>query len=210
MLMIGSKVVGTPVLSLHMGGEIAQTDLDIIDPENLKVIAYTLKGEILKDPEAGSILMTDDVRELSNRGLVIDSADRLVEREDVIRLAEIMELNFSLIGLKVVTEGGKKIGKIVDYTLDSGSFMVYQVIVQRPLLSSFTDPQLTINRSQIVEVDDFKITIKGDKEQIKIQDKAEDKPEFVPDFVNPFRKPSYMPSEEESSAVSDNESTTSE
>ncbi|MBR3164048.1 PRC-barrel domain-containing protein [Candidatus Saccharibacteria bacterium] len=208
--MIGSKVVGTPVLSLHMGGEIAQTDLDIIDPENLKVIAYTLKGEILKDPEAGSILMTDDVRELSNRGLVIDSADRLVEREDVIRLAEIMELNFSLIGLKVVTEGGKKIGKIVDYTLDSGSFMVYQVIVQRPLLSSFTDPQLTINRSQIVEVDDFKITIKGDKEQIKIQDKAEDKPEFVPDFVNPFRKPSYMPSEEESSAVSDNESTTSE
>ena len=80
-----------------------------------------------------------------------------------------MSLDFNLVGLKVVDQRGKKLGKIVDYTIDSGSFMVYQLIVQRPVMSSFIDPQLTINRSQIVEIDDFKVTIKHSTSKVKVK-----------------------------------------
>jgi sporulation protein YlmC with PRC-barrel domain len=108
-----------------------------------------------------------------------------------------MNLNFSLIGLKVVTQDGKKLGKVVDYTLDSGTFMIYQLIVQRPFMSSLMDPELTINRSQIIEIDDFKVTIKHDKAEVKMPKKKKDEvEEFVPNFTNPFRKPAYT--EEES------------
>ena len=44
------------------------------------------------------------------------STDIFVNREDIVHLDEVMNLNFDLIGLKVITSDGKKIGKIVDYT----------------------------------------------------------------------------------------------
>lgn len=186
-------MIGMPVLSLHVGGEVARTSTAVIDPEDLRVIAYTLEGAIIKnDPDVGDILSTDDVREMSESGLIVDSTDRFTTRGDVIRFDEVMSLRFDLVGLKVVTQDGKKLGKIVDYTLDSGTFMIYQLIVQRPFMSSLIDPELTINRSQIVEVDDFKVTIKHDKAQVKIpKEKKKEEEEFVPNFTNPFRKPAY-------------------
>ena len=126
MLLVGSKMIGMPVLSLHVGGAIAQTTEAIIDPEDLRVIAYSLDGPIIRnDPEVGNILDISDVREVSNSGLIIDSTDRLVEREDVIKIDNILNLNFNLVGLKVVTQAGKKLGRIADYTIDSNTFMIY-------------------------------------------------------------------------------------
>lgn len=210
MLLIGSKVAGMPVLSLHVGGKIANTKQAIIDPEDLRVIAYTVEGPIIKnDPELGDILDTQDIREISESGLIIDSADRFVNREDVIRFDEVMDLGFNLVGLKVVTQNGKKLGKIIDYTMDSTTFMIYQLIVQRPFMSSLMDPELTINRSQIIEVDDYKVTIKHDKAQVKMpkeKKKAAAQEEFVPNFTNPFRKPAYT----EEDSIDDSSSTMSE
>ena len=187
-------MIGMPVLSLHVRGEVARTSAAVIDPEDLKVIAYTLEGAIIKnDPDVGDILSIDDIREMGDSGLIVDSTDRFTTREDVIHFDEVMNLGFNLVGLKVVTQDGKKLGKIVDYTLDSGTFMIYQLIVQRPFMSSLIDPELTINRSQIVEVDDFKVTIKHEKAQVKVpkEKKKTEEEEFVPNFTNPFRKPVY-------------------
>ena len=209
MLLIGSKVANMPVLSLHVGGPIAEIREAVIDPEDLKVIAYTLDGPIIRnDPEVGNMLDTQDVREISGSGLIVDSADRFTTREDVVRFDKVMDLGFRLVGLKVVTTDGKKLGKIIDYTLDSSTFMIYQLIIQRPFMSSLMDPELTINRSQIVEVDDFKVTIKHDKAQVKMpkEKKKAEPEEFVPNFTNPFRKPAYT----EEDSIDDSSSEISE
>ena len=203
-------MIGSPVLSLHVGGMIASTKEAVIDPEDLRVIAYTLDGPLVRnDPEVGNMLDTEDVREVSGSGLIVDSADRFTTREDVIHFDEVMNLGFNLVGLKVVTQDGKKLGKIVDYTLDSSTFMIYQLIVQRPFMSSLLDPELTINRSQIIEIDDYKVTIKHDKAEVKVskKEKAKEPEEFVPNFTNPFRKPAY---DENDSSVDDNSSNISE
>jgi sporulation protein YlmC with PRC-barrel domain len=188
MLVLGSKLLKYPVLSLHVGGEIARTETAIINPEGLKVVAYTLTGPLLKNNDVGDILDVTDIRELSPRGMIVDSIDNFVLREDVIRLDQIMSLNFRLIGLKVVSTDGKKLGRVSDYTIDDSSFMVYQIIVGRPAIKALIDPELTINRSQIVEVDDYKITIKNEDEKVEVQEKVK---EFTPNFVNPFREPNY-------------------
>lgn len=207
MLTVGSRIINYPVLSLHVGGEIARTRRAIIAPESLKIIAYELDGPLLRRSEVGYVLETDDVRELSPRGLIVDSIDDFVRPEDVRRLDEVMALNFDLEGLKVVTEKGKKLGKVVDYTFDTSSFMVYQIIVQRPLMESLLDPQLTINRSQIVEIDDYTITIRHEKEEVRLPKETKPK-EFVPNFTNPFKEPNYAPKEE--GAPSDSDATISE
>lgn len=196
MLVLSSKLrLDFPVLSVHLGRKIAGTASAIVDPEQLRVIAFRLKGDIEKDPEAGDILMIEDVREVSKQGLIIDSVDRLVEAEEVVKLKKILALNFDLLGLKVVTRKGKDIGKVIDYTIDTGSFMVFQLIVKKPFWASFEEGELTINRSQIVEIDDYKITIKNDKEEVKVGKSAETN--FKPDFINPFRKAKLAGSEKE-------------
>lgn len=202
MLLVGSNMTDLPVLSLHVGDEVAHTVRAIIDPDDLRIIAYTVDGPVVRnDPDVGDILDLSDVREVSDAGFVINSTDVLTTRNEVVKLDEVMSLEFDLVGMKVVDQKGKKMGKIVDYTVDSGSFMIYQLIVQRPLMSSFIDPQLTINRSQIVEIDDFKIVIKHSTSQVKVEPKEEE--EFVPNFVNPFRKPDYAPSDEKVDNSSD-------
>ena len=206
MLIVGSKMIGGRVLSLHVGGQVASIRDAVIDPEDLHILAYTLSGPIIQnDPDVGDILVTDDIREVNMDGSIIDSTDIFVNREDVIRIDEVMKLNFNLIGLKVVTKAGKKIGKVIDYTFDSQSFMIYQLIVQRPVgFIAINDPQLTINRSQIIEIDDYTVTIKHDKEQVKVPEKKKEKIEEIEppkrEFVNPFRKPSYAPEESSESA----------
>lgn len=207
MLVYSSSTLNFPVLSLHVGGPVAYVDQAIVDPENLQIIAFAVSGPFIdNDPEIGNILLPDDIRDFSPDGFIIDSTDRFVFAEDIVRLQEVLDLNFDIIGLKVITNDKKpkKLGKVVDYTYDTESFMIYQVIAQRPLLESFNDPQLTINRSQIVELDDYTIKIKHSKQQVKVQNEKE---EFEPNFVNPFRKKDYAP---EDNSVSESSSKTSE
>ena len=194
MLVYASELQGFPVLSLQVGGEIAICDFPVVDPNDLKLVAYTLTNIVQDEDTGGDILVLDDVREFSKNGLIVDSGSRFVSRDEVVRLDEIMSLNFNLIGLKVVSESGKKIGKIKDYTIDTKTFMIYQIIVDRPVIKSLVDPELTINRSQIVEIDDYKITIKNEAEKISL-DQTED---FQPNFVNPFRSEPSLQDQNES------------
>ncbi|MBQ6313909.1 hypothetical protein IJI29_03635 [Candidatus Saccharibacteria bacterium] len=184
MLVYASRLIGTPVLSVQAGGRIAVIAEPIVDPDNLKIIAFKLAGPLIAKSSA-NILDVRSIREYSNYGIVIDDIDELLEKDDVVKISDVLRLNFALNGLKVETKKGSKLGKIEDYTLTSEDFVVQQLIVKRPIIKSFIDPELTIPRKEIVEITDYKIIVKDEEKTIKI--KAE-KEEFVPNFVNPFRK----------------------
>ena len=96
-----------------------------------------------------------------------------------------MELNFNVVGLKVETKKGSKLGKVTDFTVTSDNFSVQQIIVKRPAIKSFLDPELIIPRAEIVEITDYKIIVRDEEKVIKERALKED---FVPNFVNPFRK----------------------
>ena len=187
MLVNASRLVGYPVLSLHVGGPIAWTDAEVVDPEKLKIVAFLVSGPAIQnDPEAGDILETRDVREFSNIGMIVDSVETFVNEGDVIKLDKILKLNFSLIGLKVETKKGSKLGKVSDFVVDTDTFTVHQLIVKRPVVKAIIDPELTIPRKEILEVNDYKIIVKDEEEKIR---KRATKDDFVPNFVNPFREP---------------------
>lgn len=185
MLVNASTLIGCPVLSLHVGGRIANISQLYIDPNTLKLLAVRLEGLIDKEIE-GDILPVESIREFSQLGVIIDSADEIVSDETVIKIRDILKLNFALPGLKVVTQKKSKIGKVIDFTLDISTWDVYQLIVQRPALKAFFDPELTIPRQSIIEVNDYQVIIKDEHEKVP---EAEAKTEFTPNFVNPFRKP---------------------
>ncbi len=182
MLITASRLIGTNVLSIQSSGPIGQVSLPIVDPDKLKVIAFRLSGPLVSRTE--DILDAQSVREYSNLGMVIDSSDELISSTDVIRISEILKLNFSLIGLKVETKKGSKLGKVVDFTVTDDNFSVQQLIVKRPLIKAFVDPELTIPCTEIVEITDYKIIVKDEEKTIRARAENED---FIPNFVNPFR-----------------------
>lgn len=183
MLVSNSHLIGTPVLSMQSAGPIGTVSAPIVDPDNLKIIAFCLAGPLIKGN--ANIIDVKSIREYSKYGMVIDSIEELVEKDDVVKIGKIIDLNFDLIDLKVITKKGSKLGKISDFTVTDNDFMVQQLIVKRPLVKAFIDPELTIPRKEIVEVTDYQIVVKDEEKTIKKKAASED---FIPNFVNPFRK----------------------
>lgn len=193
MLVNNVRLNHCPVLSLHVGQPIAAVLEPVIDPNELKIIAFKIGGGVVGG-ETGDILRAESVREFSNMGMIVDSEDVFVSRIDVLKIDEIMSLEFKLLELKCVTKKGTKLGKIIGYTFDPTNFEIMQIVVQRPMLKAFMDPELVISRNEIVEVDDYKVTVKDEEDKIRKRAAKED---FVPNFVNPFRSgaPNYSPAD---------------
>lgn len=185
MLMLSQRLLEKPVMSLQTGAEIAHTKQAIIDPASLQIIGYYVESRIKK--ESGLILKTQDIREVSQVGLIVDSIDEILPEGDLLRIKEITKLQFELIGLSVIDEKKRKLGKVINYGTDPRSFIIHQLHVKQPILKSFHVAELLINRTQIVEINDNEIIVKeasardAEKSQIPIGSNT--------DFINPFRNP---------------------
>ena len=184
MLVYNSRLIGTPVLSVQAGAPIGYVVGTIIDPSGLKTLAFHLDGPLIHKTPA-HFLDVSSIREYSEHGFVIDDVEELVTPDEVIHLSEVLKLNFDLLTLKVETKKHTKLGKIIDFTLTSEDFLVQQLVVKRPLVKSFVDPELIIPRNEIIEVTDYKIIVRDEEKTIKEKSRNA---EFIPNFVNPFRK----------------------
>lgn len=179
MLILGSRLINLPIMGLQTGTSLALTKAPIIDPSSLKIIAYEVDGPLLSDRP--SFIRIADVRELSGMGMIVDSADEFIGIEDVIVVKKIYNLNFKLIGLNVLDELKNKLGKVSDYSIDSGSFTIQQLNVYPGLLRSLSQTELLINRSQIIEINDRAIIVRSTAKRAEATNHSP-----IP-FINPFR-----------------------
>lgn len=191
MLVANSKLLGLSVLSVQTGAPVGFIADSIIDPNTLQIIAFSLSGGLVREAK---YLDTRSIREYSSLGLIIDNIDELVAPDDVVKLSQILALNFNLLGLKVETKKGSRLGHVLDFTVSPDNYSISQIIVKRPFIKSFNDPTLVISRQEIVEITDYKIIVKDEEKTLKSRATKED---FVPNFVNPFREkqPGYVPSD---------------
>lgn len=181
MIILGSNLNRAPVVSLQTSTEIARTARAIIDPADLRVLAYVVTGSLL--PADTQLLRIADVRELSSLGFIVDSIDEFVAPGDVINLQKIYNLHFDLLGMRVVDQRQQKLGKIIDFTIDTNDFLVQQLTVKRPLLHSLNDTELLIHRSQIIEINNDSIVVHSEAKAPEPE-----LHEVVGSYVNPFRK----------------------
>jgi len=193
MLVLGSRFHNTPVMSLQTGTRLATTVRPIVDPTNLTVIAFEVEGPLLN--EKPSFLRVDEIREVAPIGMIIDSNDEIVGLDDVIKLKKIYGFEFDIIGMPVIDEHKQKLGKIEDFTLETGGFVIQQLNVKRGFLKGLNDTGLLINRTQVVEITDNEVIVKGTGKK-RLPDPINEPVRH--DYVNPFRQPSAQPEQAES------------
>ena len=183
MLLLGSRLIGTAVVSLQTGTRLAITKCPIIDPNNLKIVAYEVEGPMLA--ERPSLIRIADVRELSDIGMIIDSNDEFIGVEDVVSIKKIYSLGFKLIGLLVIDEAKRRLGKVIEYTIETDGFVVQQINVKPGAMKSLSETELLIHRSQIVEINDREIIVRAAAKKLQ----PIEKPARLA-YLNPFRSTS--------------------
>lgn len=193
MLVLSQRLQHAPLMSLQTGGRIGETSEPIIDPRRLHIIAFYCEGQLLDNSPA--ILHTADIRELSDIGIIINGSEDIMSPEGLVRLEEIIDFEFKLMGIEIVSEHGEKLGVVENYAVDSLTFLIHKLHVKRPLLKSFNTSELLIDRSQILEVTNTKIIVNS---ATVTENSAEHQP--VQPFVNPFKKPQAEASKSKGSA----------
>jgi uncharacterized protein YrrD len=155
MLQLSGLLVNRPVLSLRTGTQVAVTQAPIINPNNLKVEGFHCQNIDRKQV----ILLSQDIRDIMIQGLLINDEDVLSDADDLMRLKQVLSFNFELLGKRVETSGGHKLGKVGDYATDVESMFIKKIYVVQSILKNFSGGNLGIDRTQIVEITDKKIVV---------------------------------------------------
>jgi sporulation protein YlmC with PRC-barrel domain len=156
MLILSGQFTNKKIISMRSGQEVAYVLGPIINPNNLKIEG--LKVQDSKSREE-LILLTQDIRQYHKSGIYINDHAELVSKEDLVRLKEIIKMNFNIVGKNVETASASKVGKVTDYAFDDSSMFIVKLFVNKPLFKSFNSGSLTVHRDQIINITPTKVII---------------------------------------------------
>lgn len=164
MLQLSGSIAKTSVLSLRTGGLIAEVIGPLINPHNLKIEGFYCQDRFSKGQ---LVLLTQDIRDTAPQGFLVNDHDVLTDPSELVRLQSIIDLNFQLLNKPVITSGKKRLGKVTDYAIDNSSMFIQKLYVSQSLLKSFSGGQLSVDRTQIVEITNRKIVIQDPLQPMK-------------------------------------------
>jgi len=156
MLQLSNSLLNVPVLSLRTGSPVATALEPIINPNNLKIEGFYCE-DIFDKTEL--ILLHQDIRDVLPDGFVVDDHESLVEPEELVRLKDILDLRFVLLGKPIETTSKEKVGKASDYAVETTTMFIQKIYATQSLLKSITGGSLSIDRTQIVEITSKRIII---------------------------------------------------
>jgi uncharacterized protein YrrD len=157
MLQLSSRLINRPILSLRTGTEVGTATYPIINPNNLKIEGFYCQDRFQKKQEL--VLLYQDVRDVLSQGIVVNDHEVLTDPSELVRLQDIMKLQFEIIGKPVVTVSKDKIGKVSDFATEVETMYIQKLYVNQSLIKSIKGGSLSIDRSQIVEITSKRIVI---------------------------------------------------
>jgi|JI10StandDraft_1071094.scaffolds.fasta_scaffold12175_7 sporulation protein YlmC with PRC-barrel domain len=157
MLKLASNLYDLPIVSLRTGARIGTAQKPILNPNNLKIEGWYALSIYEKGVK---VLPSAEVREITRLGIAVNDHEAITDPSELIRMKNVLDINFELLGKSVVTQSRKHLGKVEDYASDLESFFVHRLYVKPRAISILTKDQLTVDRQQIVEITNKKIVIK--------------------------------------------------
>lgn len=181
MLRLSDSLENVPIMSLQTGTKVAHSIGVVIDPATLAIPALYVEGQGI-DQSSPSVLFTQDIREVSDIGFIVDSSEQVMKLDGLVRLQSIISEDINLIDTVVAEQSGKKIGTVIDFSYDSQLFIIQQILVRPPLWRRLLNDERIIHRSHIINVTKDLITIDSSTASHKVKDGSES-------IINPFLSP---------------------
>jgi sporulation protein YlmC with PRC-barrel domain len=149
MYALASHLNTLPVISLQTGETVAVVTGLIVNPDNLRLMGFTI---IPASGKTRTLLVLSAVRQLALDCVIVDNDDELSEPGDIVRLAELLRQPYNPLGKPVVTDLGRKLGSVEDYTVNLETELLQKIYVRPPLSRAWYQSSLIIDRAQIIDV----------------------------------------------------------
>src|SRR6266571_2338851 len=158
MLVLRDRLLGVPIVSLQTGMQLGTTSGIIVDPKHLNVVAFYCTGPHIDFNPA--VLYVTDIREYGNLGMIVNSAENIMQPAELPRLQEVIGYHFQLEGKMAIEENGHKLGKVETYTVETSTFYISRLHLRPGVLQSFAITEILIDRSQIISIDNKHIIVR--------------------------------------------------
>lgn len=157
MLQLSSALTNKPVLSLRTGSAVATVGAPIINPKNLKIEGFYCQDFFDKTV---LVLLYQDIRDVILDGFVVDDHDVLANPSELIRLKDVMDLDFQLLGKPVETQSKRKVGRVNDFAAEIETMFIQKLYVTpQSLFKNFAGGSMSVDRGQIQEMTNRRIII---------------------------------------------------
>jgi len=156
-----SSLMGLPIGSIEDRAKVGVVGDIIINPDDGLLLGIIAKTGILNIQPR--FVSWADIREVESGAVVINSKDDLCEIDEVIRVKEVIDKNFSLTGLPVVTTDGNSLGDVYDYEIDVEKKTLFKIFC-RALLGQ----RHIISKSNIVRIELNKVVVRSAAVKSKI------------------------------------------
>jgi sporulation protein YlmC with PRC-barrel domain len=157
MLLTASQISTLPIISLQTGEAVAMTRQPILAIATLEIMALRCESAHGKAP---LLLMARDIRQFAADCVIVDDEDELADPQDIVRLNAILEASYDPLGKAVVSDAGRKLGSVEDYTFNLETNRVQQLQVRQSLIKAWLGTSLMVDRSQIIDITPRQIMVR--------------------------------------------------
>lgn len=157
MLRFIDQLIDTPIVGIRGGRRLSSVIEPIINPHKMAIEAFYCDDKVV---DSDMVMFTSDIREIGRMGIIVDSEDVIMPMADLVRLEEIANINFQLIGKNVINESGKKLGKVENYTIDDLNFRIEKIYARPTAIKALSSNDFIISRRQVVSVNNNEVIVK--------------------------------------------------
>lgn len=146
------QTVGSPVLT-SAGESLTRVRDIILDVDTGRVVGFFVMKE--KD----KVVAPSDILEW-NSTIVVHDANDIVEADEVIKIAEVLEKGVTLMKKKVYTKSGDYVGKVLDYGMNNKFFELTCIITAQSFLGLIFWDRRIIAAKDIIEIKEDRVIVK--------------------------------------------------
>ena len=157
MYSLASQMDGLPIISLQTSEAVALLRSPIVDMARLEIVGFHAHSTQGKHR---LVLMSRDIRQFATDCIIVDSEDELADPTDIVRLASLVKDNDTPVDKTVVSDAGRKLGQVDDYSINLETACIQKLYVRGSVLRSWLGSNLIIDRTQIVDITPQKITVR--------------------------------------------------
>ena len=157
MLRFINEYIDMPVMSIRSGRRLSTSLEPVVNPHKLSVLGF-----YVEDRASGidKILLSEDIREFSDVGIIVDSEEALMDPADLVKHEAIIDMQFAIVGKRLVTQSGKKLGKVEDYAIDDLNYRIEKIYARPVAIKTLSTNDYVVNRRQIASVNEHEIVVK--------------------------------------------------
>lgn len=149
MVKLISDIIGSKLLLFQERVLLGEITGCIIDPKDGAFLGLKIIDSIEKSPK---VIPLNEIKGFGPDFVMIKDMKSLSEPSDVVRIEKALKIDPRIIGEKVETECGQKLGKVEDATIDIKFSSLGRLYVRPKGIFSFFAKQLIIPAKKIVEI----------------------------------------------------------